>query len=125
LTEFGLVLPQKPTLLRQHLNDVLEDATTGQTGSRQARIVVSEHNVYHMRRMEPCRAVRIWGRIFVFMMFPSDPDMTGSVTVAESTEEKRSLAGSDWDEARRRRIICPTPASALGSSVFRQNDLAS
>ena len=38
LAEFGVVLPQKPAVLRQHLNDVLEDASNDIAGM--ARLVL-------------------------------------------------------------------------------------
>lgn len=49
LAEFGVVLPQKPAVLRQHLNDVLEDASNDIAGM--ARLVLQRAQE-HWRELE-------------------------------------------------------------------------
>jgi transposase len=49
LAEFGVVLPQKPAILRQHLNDVLEDASNDIAGM--ARLVLQRAQE-HWRELE-------------------------------------------------------------------------
>jgi len=49
LAEFGVVLPQKPAVLRQHLNDVLEDASNDIAGM--ARLVLQKAQE-HWRELE-------------------------------------------------------------------------